>query len=279
MASGGTMTTFTATLRGYTIGCGQPVNMRPAPQGLGIGQYTAPRLERPFTDGSMVTGPDTLPSRFVTFDALCRGNPEDVESHLADLHAAWGPVRSGTIDLTVALTGGEWILRGRPVDVSFDITNLHYGVGLARLVFEATDPRMFSAVEQSIVLGLNSGGGMDFPLEFPLTFGAGSDSDGSVVNAGTFETEWAAVFSGPVTTPRLALGETGEFIELNGTVPDGSTLVVTSDGQVLFNGSPRPSWPTLRSTFWKLPTGTSTIRYRAASGSGLCTFSWRDARL
>ena len=130
------------------------------------------------------------------------------------------------------------------------------------------------------MLGLVDGGGRTYPRTYPMTYGAGSDSDGTAVNAGTFETDWTATIVGPVTTPRITLGETGQLVELDGDVPVGSTLVVSSvDGSVLLDGSPRPGWPTLLSRFFKLPAGSNTIRFRAASGTGSCTFAWRDAKL
>lgn len=198
-----------------------------------------------------------------------------------NLAAAWGPVRSGVILLSLEMGLGPMVLFGRPLSCPLDFTLLHQeSHARARCVFEATDPRMFSASVSSITLGLSSGGGMTFPLTFPLTFGAGSDSDGSAVNAGTFETTWTATIVGPVTTPRITLGATGEVVELDIVVPTGSTLVVSSaDGSVLLNGSPRQSSVTLLSRFFALPSGTNTIRFRAASGTGSCTFAWRSAWL
>ena len=281
------MTAHSAVLRGVTIGDGTSYRFDVEPDGLGLARFAATRLQRQWTDGNQALGADRLVAREVVFSVevwdgstFANGGAAAVEALLAALLAAWAPVRSGSLALTVNIAGTDWVLFGRPVEATVDATGLLYGWARARLVFEATDPRMFSAAEASIVLGLVAGGGRTYPRTYPLTYGAGSDSDGVAVNAGTFETDWVATIVGPVTTPRITLGETGQLVELDGDVPSGSTLVVSSaDGSVLLDGSPRPGWPTLLSRFFKLPAGSNTIRFRAASGTGSCTFSWRHAKL
>lgn len=281
------MTAHSATLRGVQIGDGTSYKFELEPEGLGPGRYLTARLERLWSDGAQVLGADRMASRSVTFaveawdgSTFADGGAEAVEALLAPLLAAWAPVRSGVLPLTLNLSGTDWVLFGRPVETSVDATSLLYGFARVRLVFEATDPRLFSASESSLVLGLNAGGGVEADVTAPVTAGAGSDSDGTAVNAGSFETEWSATITGPVTTPRLTLASSGQFVELDGTVPAGSTLTVSSsDGSVLLNGSPRQSWPTLLSRFWKLPAGSNTVRFRAASGTGSCMFSWRDAKI
>jgi phage-related protein len=200
---------------------------------------------------------------------------------LADaLKAAWAPVRAGTLPLTVEIASAARILNGRPIAMELDLDGALFGIGRALLTFEATDPRFYAASLSTLVLGLTVGGGMTFPLTFPLTFGAGSDSDGSAVNAGNTDAPWTATIVGPVTNPTITLGDTGEFIEIDGDIPTGSTLVIDSATQsILLNGSPRQSWQTLLSKWWALAPGTNTIRYRAASGSGSCTLNWRSAWL
>ena len=281
------MTAHSATLRGLVIGDGSPYKFDREPEGLGVGRYSTARIERLWTDGTFVAGADRLTAREVTFSVeawdgrdFAGGGSAGVETLLQALQAAWAPVRVGTIPLTLNLAGTDRVLFGRPIAVDVDAEGLLYGFARVRLVFEATDPRLFSEVQSSVVLGLAVGGGMTFPLTFPLTFGAGSDSDAAAVNAGTFETTWTATITGPVTTPRITLASTGQFVELDGTVPAGSSLVVSqADGSVLLDGSPRQSWVTLPSRFFTLPPGSNTIRFRAASGTGSCTFSWRSAWL
>ena len=276
---------YQATLRGLTIGDGTDFEWETAPEGLGLPQFETSRVQRVAVDGRRPMGPDLLGSRMVTFNVEIWAGPGGtvlVESLMDELKQAWAPVRSGTIPLTFDLEGGERLLVGRPAACDIDLSALIYAKshGRARLVFEATDPRLYAETLSSVVLGLTVGGGMVFPLTFPLTFGAGSDSDGVAVNEGNTDAPWTATIVGPVTTPRITLGATGEFLELDGVVPSGSTLVVDSATQsILLDGSPRQSWQTLLSRWWSLAPGSNTVRYRASSGTGSCTFSWRSAWL
>lgn len=275
------MSEYTAVLNGVTIGGASPYRWAVVPTGLGHGAMQTASLQRPSTDGIQVLGVDTVSARQITFDLWWdAATPAGCEQLARALAAAWRPQRSGVIPMELSVVDTDYILFGRPRSFELDLSTVYNGHARARAVFEATDPRLFSLALSSVVLGLNVGGGMTFPLTFPLTFGAGSDSDGVAVNTGTFETTWTATIVGPVTTPRITLAATGQFVEFDGTIPAGSTLTVSqTDGAVVLDGSPRQSWVTLPSRFFTLPPGSSTIRFRAASGTGSCTFSWRSAWL
>ncbi len=278
MSTGSSLTA--AALGGVAIGAGTTYPFTAEPSGFDV-INSAPVVRLAFSDGGRHLGPSTLDVREIVFEIRVRGDSEtEIQNEMSALKAAWGPVRSGTVMLNVTLAGVVFALMGRPLSATPDMSDQRFGTARARLVFQATDPRLYTASLSSIVLGLTAGGGMTFPLTFPLTFGAGSDSDGSAMNSGNTEAPWTATIVGPVTTPRLTLGATGEFIELDGVVPAGSTLVVDSATQsILLDGSPRQSWQTLLSRWWMLAPGANTIRYRAASGTGSCTFSWRSAWL
>lgn len=274
------MSVYTATLRGVDIGVGTSYEWVTAPQGLGGGTYRTSRLELQSADGIRNVGPDLLAARDLTFDVQMLGSASEIETLADDLRQAWAPVTSGVVSLSLTLANSERILYGRPVVSEVDFENLYHGLGRAMLTFEASDPRMFSATESALTLGLSDPGGLEFPLTFPLTFGAAGDSDGPAVNDGTYETDWTATIVGPVTNPKILLGNTGEYVEMTGTVPSGSTLTVSSaDRSILLNGSPRQSWLTLPSRWWKLAAGSNTVRFRADSGTGTVTIAWRSAWL
>ena len=273
--------TYSANLNGVDMGGETIYRWRTTPTGMGHGTIAGSLITRAGVDGVFPLGTDTLPARIIAFDLYWVGDDAAaVERSGRTLAIAWTPQRSGTTNLTFTVADDELVCFGRPRLFEMDLSYASSGHGRARCEFEATDPRLFSSTTNSIVLGLVAGGGRTYPRTYPLTYGAGSDSDGVAVNAGTFETDWTATIVGPVTTPRITLGETGQLVELDGVVPSGSTLVVSSaDGSVLLDGSPRPGWPTLVSRFFKLSAGSNTIRFRAASGTGSCTFSWRHAKL
>jgi hypothetical protein len=278
---GGAVSDYTAVLNGVTMGGASAYRWRASPLGMGVGGINTSSIVRPQVDGVRPAGVDTLPSRQITFELWWEGaTPQLCEQLARQLAAAWSPQRSGVTTLAFSVVDADYVVFGRPRKFELDLSTIYNGFARALCVFEATDPRLFAATVASITLGLTAGGGMTFPLTFPLTFGAGSDSDGTAVNTGTYRTPWAATITGPVTTPRLTLASTGEYVELDGDIPAGSTLVVASDDQsVLFNGSPRQSWLTLPSRWWSLPAGSNTVRFRAAAGTGSCQFSWRSASI
>lgn len=252
--------------------------------GLGgpeVTQQFAPWSSR---DGSTPLGGDRLPSRQIVLEALIHtGTAAAAMEARKTLLAAWGPVRSGMVTLRLRLAGVDYEVDGRPGKIDVEVKDLIYGVLKARLPFTALDPRLYlTAGTSSVSIGLGALGGFLAPITFPYAASAGSTSpqDAGINNVGTFETPWMASITGPVTTPKVILADTAEFVELNGVVPAGSTLVLDSRARtILLDGSPRPSWLTLPSKWWLVPAGASTVRFRAVAGSGICTFSWRSACL
>lgn len=269
-----------ASLRGVRIGEGSDYPFRAMPSGFGVRNTRASTVVQG-ADGQRFLGADQLAPLTLTFDVHVIATTPVLRQQAAEtLQAAWGPTREGVTTLIVAVNGIERVVFGRPLRCEVDYSRLAFGTIRARCIFETSDARIFDATVDSIVLGLSPGGGVTAPVTAPVTAGVGSDSDGTATNTGTFETEWVAVVQGPVTGPRLTLASTGETVEIDGTVPAGSQLIVSStDGSVLLNGSPRQNWVSFSSRFFKLPAGANTVRFRAASGTGSCTFSWRSARL
>jgi hypothetical protein len=276
------MTEYAAVLNGVEFGGDSIYRWRTPPAGLGHGTVSGDRIARPGVDGLFALGPDTLDARTITFDLYWVGETAaEVEQSSRLLAAAWTPQRVGSAALTFTVADREYVCFGRARVFELDLLYASVGHGRARCEFEATDPRLYSSVPAAVVLGLSGGtGGLEYPLSYPLSYGAGSDSDGSIDNEGTISTTWTASIVGPVSNPRLTLGATGQYIEINGEIPAGSTMVLDSlTRSVLLNGSPRQTWLTLPSRWWELAAGVNTVRFRATSGTGACTFSWRSAWL
>lgn len=266
----------TATLRGVALGAGSDYPFTAEPDGFGP-MMSAGQFATAGVDGARWTGGDRVESGVLTFEVKMSGDVAALSTLAGALKQAWGPVRSGVVELGLNIDGTDHIVRGRPRRCPIDWSNARFKIVRARPLFEASDPRLLSAATSSIVLGLEPGGGMTYPLTYPLSFGAGSDSDGSVLNAGNADADWTAVIHGPVTSPRLTLGSTGQYVAISGTVPEGSSLVIDSASRsVLLEGSPR-NWLSLTSRWWSLAPGANTVRFRAVAGSGSCTFSWKDA--
>ncbi|MFI0739349.1 phage distal tail protein [Streptomyces sp. NPDC021100] len=173
-----------------------------------------------------------------------------------------------------------------------------YAVGVVvggALQFEATDPRRYSVVEQTIETRLpQPEPGLDWHLApgpehlaWPLEFGTpGSTGTMTAVNSGDAPAHPTVSFRGPVELPSLTNITTGEAIEYDIALGDGDVLVVdTAAGTVVLNGSAsRLHTVTARSTpeqHFVITPGTSMFAFRAAPWStdprAACGITWRSA--
>lgn len=151
----------------------------------------------------------------------------------------------------------------------------------------AGDPRVYSAALKGASYDPTaalSGGGLDVPLTFPLTFTSTLDALLTVTNAGQFLTPPTFTIRGPVVDPIIDLLETGESIELDATLGANDVVVVDVAARtVSLNGAPRLDLIVSATTRWfELVRGTNRLRLR---GSGMSTsttrleVAFRDARI
>lgn len=132
---------------------------------------------------------------------------------------------------------------------------------------EQMDPRAYEQALSTVVGGaLNAtGGGLTFPLVFPLAFTESTGGAANVVNAGRVETPPIVRIYGPVTSPRYLLdgAPSGEQVKINGSIGSGDFLEVDhAKRTVKLNGT------TLRSNlldvpasrFFDVPKGAHEIR-------------------
>lgn len=158
----------------------------------------------------------------------------------------------------------------------------YYGIPEAAVEFFATDPRIYSAVSNSEVVGLPSGGpGASFNFTFNLSFGGVSES-GTIylTNDGTFSTPWTARIDGPVTNPSIENVLTGDTLSFNIVVASGDYLLLNSDDRsVLLNGTAsRYSSLDAGSSWWELEPGSNEVKFRASTTTAATlTLTWRDA--
>lgn len=196
---------------------------------------------RPASHGAWV-GKKLLGQRILTWTGVFAATPETWEDEIKRLRAAFTPP-SGTEELTIVVrTRGETRMvfgtvsaRQIPVDYSYS----YYGARLT-LQFECSDPRRYSLGEevQFIELPLEAEDGLDYPLVYPLDYGAESVSNSAIVlNDGDAPTPVTFTFTGPVTNPRLINQTTGEQLGFEIILTADDTLTVnTRLGTVLLNG-------------------------------------------
>lgn len=164
-----------------------------------------------------------------------------------------------------------------PTDLMFSL-----GVGVAAIRLEQVDPFTYSNILRSVTASTGTTtGGLSFPMDFPLVFGAGSSGGSqSVNNGGTAPAPWTATITGETPNPKITHVESGRFIELTGiTVASGETLEFDSmERSILLNGtSSRRGLMTPASSWFALQPGVNTIQFSSGGvATGQLTFRWRD---
>lgn len=144
----------------------------------------------------------------------------------------------------------------------------------------APDPRRYSAgpARQVSTGRFVAGGGLVFPLTFPLNFGAvGGTGTATVDNAGDAPLWPVLRLTGPLVDPVIRLVG-GPEIGLAMTINTGEEVVIDmATRTVLLGQASRRNFMTFSSRWFPLPPGPSELFFDAASGSGTLTVQWRDA--
>lgn len=109
---------------------------------------------------------------------------------------------------------------------------------------------------------------------------SGSNNSGSVSNGGTTTTYPSLTITGPCTNPIIRNQSTGAQIALSVTLAGNDVIVIDPDlRSITLNGNPARNLLVNGSTWWGLPSGSTTIGFVATTyGSGCSlTVSWRNA--
>lgn len=143
----------------------------------------------------------------------------------------------------------------------------------ARLLYSvqlfAEDPRAYSqtaTVSSGLVSG--GGGGLVFPIIWPVVFSASLAGALAILNAGSRKTPPLIRIYGQCVNPAIVLQETGERITLSGTINLGDYVEIDTQARTLMtNGVTNASaYLDSASTQWfELPRGVSTLRLTPSS--------------
>lgn len=269
---------WTATLRGVTIGAGTQYRWIVMPVGLDV--LNRQRLTPAARGGALALNADVPEAGTLTFEVHLLGTSSaDVETLRDALAAAWAP-SDDTEELTLTLASADRVYLGRPLSATFAFDRIATGaLAAARLVYSVTDPRWYGATPEFAYLSVATPTG-GFGETFGEPFGegyAGGTADVTATNTGTAPAPWAMtlVATTAVSNPRITVG--GATVELTAEIPAGSVVTVDSATRsVTLDGSPR-AWATFASTWAELPPGSSTVSLRADSGDLSATFTWRPA--
>ena len=150
----------------------------------------------------------------------------------------------------------------------------------------APDPRKYSAAVQtastatqtvSLPLAITVTPPWSLPQVFPNEVAANQQGI-LAVNAGTFETRPVVTVTGPVTSPSIINGATGQAVTFTGlVVGSGHQLVLNMDArQAFYNGAFYPA--DSASAWWVLNPGTSTVFMTGSNSAGsTLSMTWSSA--
>lgn len=217
-------------------------------------------VDRPSGDGMFAARPYRT-GRIITVTGLLRAESRALVAaavdHVASIQGGGDPGLFTYLDPDLGPRSCSVTLTGSPtVDAST------IGIGMARwqLAFKAADWRKYGA-GQSTSTGLRTGGGgLSFPLSFPLLFGTPpSGGRVSFVNTGSASTEPVITVSGP-----FAAGFEVVYIEsgqrLRYVAPVGSDIVLDcQQGTVTTQGQERATNLTIRDWFSVPANSTATF--------------------
>lgn len=203
-----------------------------------------------------------------------------IEPYLDDLKENWAP-SSVLIPLYFRAPGvNERFLYVKPLGCKYDWDAARRtGCCDIQLSAFAEDPRIYDNVgfqSLTIPLGATVYTGFGFSLGFPFGFGGVSlTTDTVIVNVeGNRPTPPLFTITGPVTNPRILNDTLGKEMIFNTTLAGGEQLIIDSKYKtVRLNGTANRRSTLIAPTWFYLPPGASTIRYRAESSDPTSTLN------
>lgn len=210
----GDLEEFQYELDGFLFGLGRPVEVEP-PFTPGVSSWTTQMSDVP--GGGRRFGVDTGEAKTWSFNLFT--NELDSSGALASLEdglRAWRAARirrdSGAVSVLRYRLGNR-IRRvyGRPGRWAPVLENRFMsGYAAVTATFETADDLHYDDIEETAELSLLAGavGGFTFPAVFPLTTAATRTARQGRITITGDEPTWVTVrFSGPVTDPKLQIGE------------------------------------------------------------------------
>lgn len=179
--------------------------------------------------------------------------------------------RALTFRLPGVAGGGIRTINARPrkFDVPIERERWYHRMPIISVQLECSDPRIYSADEtvRSTTLPVG-GGGLIFPLTFPVEFDDVSGGRVQVPNEGTFPTLPTITVFGPCVVPKITHTETNRFLQFDISIPSGSFLELDfSTRTVLLNGTGNRYRTLIQGSEWfEFSPGDNELRFNAASG-------------
>lgn len=252
--------------------------------GLGDVEANVQMRKSPFQDGS--THIDTLlETRFLSLQVSIFGKGrEDVSALREQLARVFNPKLSGTLIYENGRVKREIkaVTEHVPKYPSDD-RGLIYQVALINLV--CPDP-YWQDIDPTITKMEDFVSNFHFPISFPVIFSLRGDKR-KFENVGDAPTPIRVTFRGDSVNPRITNLTTGEFIQVNRTIPAGFSLVITSgfnDKAVRIVGPDGVSisamgYIDLNSSFFCLQVGENNLSFTTDGGKPEVYIEYRNLYL
>lgn len=218
----------------------------------------------------------------------------------ADARSAWSALRRvwsadtvratsrAVVPLRLRMPGSDTVrVYGRPRRLT-PATQRMRDAGLVDLVgtFQTADRLFYADAAHSITLTLvtTGGGGITWPVEWPITWAPGGTRQDSVINRGEAATWPVITIRGPVAQPSVELVGSGRRLRLDTTLAFDRSITIDTrpwrrtvlrDDGASFAGAVRGA----ALADFQVPVGQTFFAYRGTdmSGQSSCTITWRDA--
>ena len=184
-----TLSPFTFTYRGLTFGEGTDLPVTAEIEGLLDVEVRSGSVPLPLGDGSF-PGLHRADAVTVIFPILVTGDPSSValDDRLRAVSAVFAPHPTTEFPLQCRLAHREFIVNCRPVRRKETVGPRTYNRGTVpfTVALERTDPRRYGTTVRNVSVPLfaTSGGGFNFPIDFPINMSAQLRDTAVAVNAG-----------------------------------------------------------------------------------------------
>lgn len=268
---------------GLLVGADTPYDIpeiRPDEPGVSSGDVKVARVH------GLHPGDDFLGGRSPSFEVHIVDPDHAVRAPLIDAFKAAFRMGEDESPLTFqipSLAGGGvrrigCRVRGAPYVI--DLQHL-YSTTRISVLLSATDPRIYDETQSIDTVSLpTAGGGLNFPITFPITFGAVS-TGGTITanNAGTFDTPVVFRIDGPCTNPVIDNVTADKELALTLVVASGDYVEIdTAAKTVLLNGTASRYSALTTSEWFDLAPGDNQLDFRAVTATAATLkATWRSA--
>jgi phage-related protein len=220
-------------------------------------------------------GDDFLNKRVITLQLEAHAETdEEFDTRIRALQVALAPGQgSRTLKFRLPGVAGGGVrqveARTRKISAPIERERWFHRLPVITVQLECSDPRMYDATETEVSTTLPiGGGGLTFPLTFPIVFEPVDGGSLQVPNEGTFPTLPVLTIFGPCTVPKVTHVQTDSFLQFNLSLAEGSFLEIDFRSRtVLLNGSGNRYNTLVNGSSWfEFTPGSNELRFNASSG-------------